>query len=76
MDSWRSQIPVLWIRKDPNHVGNLDPHPHQIQIRIRIKMYKLDPEPDPEPHKFLDVKPKCMKYDSILALFQGCEPSF
>jgi hypothetical protein len=48
---------VLWIRKDPHHFGNLDPHPdpHQIKIRIRnrIKIYKLDPEPDP--HQFADV---------------------
>jgi hypothetical protein len=56
---------------DPHHfsTGNLDrlPHPHQIKIRIRIKIFKLDPEP----HQFADVKPKCMEYEPILALFQG-----
>ncbi len=63
---------------DPHHFGNLDPHPHQIKIRIRIriKIYKLDPEPDPDPHQFADVKPKCMEYEPILALFQWFEPFF
>jgi hypothetical protein len=53
---------------------NLDPHPdaHQIKIRSRTKIYKLDPELDP--HQFADVKPKCMEYEPILALFQGFEP--
>jgi hypothetical protein len=70
---------VLWIRspirKDAYHFhfGNLDPHPdlhpHQIKIRIRIKIYKLDPDP----HQFADVKPKCMEYEPVLALFQGFE---
>jgi hypothetical protein len=65
---------------DPHHfsTGNLDrlPHPHQIKIRIRIKIYKLDPDPEPDPHQFADVKPKCMKYEPILKLFQGTEPFF
>jgi hypothetical protein len=66
---------------DPPNFDNLDlhadPHTHQIKIRIRIhiririKIYKLDPEPDPDPHQFADVKPKCMEYESILALFKG-----
>jgi hypothetical protein len=58
---------VLWIRilKDPHHFGNLDPH--QIKIRIRIKIYKLDPKPDP--HQSADDKPKCMEYETILAIF-------
>jgi hypothetical protein len=63
------------IRKNPHHFGNLDPHPgphpHQIKIWIRIKICKLDPEPDPDPHQFADVKPKCMEYEPILALFKG-----
>jgi hypothetical protein len=63
---------------DPDHIDNLDPHPdphlHQIKIRIRIKMYTLDPESDPDPHQFSDVKPKCMKYAPILALFHSFEP--
>jgi hypothetical protein len=61
---------------DAHHFGNLDPHPHQMKIRIRIKIYKLYPEPDPDPHQFADVKPKCMKYEPILALFQRFEPFF
>jgi hypothetical protein len=60
---------VFWIRKDPHHFVNLDPHPdphqHQIKIRIRIrisiKIYKKDPDPDT--HQFADVKPKSMEYD-------------
>ncbi len=72
------------IRKDPHHFTNLDPHldPHPCQIKIRIriripiKIYKLDPGPDPDPHQFADVKPKCMEYEPILALFQGLEPFF
>ena len=60
--------------QDPDHFGNLDPHPHphqiKILIRIRIKIYKLDPDP----HQFADIKPKCMEYEPILALFQGDEP--
>jgi hypothetical protein len=56
--------------------GNPDPHPHQIKIRIRIKIFKLDLERDPDPLQFADVKPKCMDYDPILALFQGFEPLF
>jgi hypothetical protein len=67
---------VLWIRKDPHHFGNLDPHPdlhpHQIKIRIRIKNFKLDPDP----HQFTDAKPKCMEYVPILALFHGFQPFF
>jgi hypothetical protein len=59
------------IRKDMHHFGNLDPQPHQIKIRTRIKIYKLDPEPDPDPHQCADVKPKCIEYEPILALFQG-----
>jgi hypothetical protein len=62
---------------DPDPKGfasfrNLDPLPHQIKIRIhiriwiRIKIYKLDPDPD----QFADVKPKCIEYAPILALFQ------
>jgi hypothetical protein len=31
---------------------------------------------DPDPHQFVDDKPKCMKYEPILALFQGFEPLF
>jgi hypothetical protein len=66
------QIPI---RKDPHHFGNLDPnlnpHLHQIKIRICIKIYKLDPDTDP--HQFADVKPKCMEYEPVLALFQGFE---
>jgi hypothetical protein len=67
---------VLWIRirKDPHHFGNHpDPHPHKMKIRIRIhiKIYKLDPDPG----QFADIKPKCMEYEPILALFsQGFEP--
>jgi hypothetical protein len=61
-----------------HHFGNLDPHPdklkHQIKIRIRIKIYNLDQEPVPDPHQFADVKPKCMEYEPILALFQRFEP--
>ncbi len=72
---------VLWIqiwiriRKD-QHFYNLDLHPdqHPIKIQIRIKIYKLDPELDPGPHQFADVKPKCIQYEPILALFQGFEP--
>jgi hypothetical protein len=55
---------------DPHHFGNLDPH--QIKIRIRIKTYKLDLYSDP--HQFADVKPKCMEYEHILALFLEFEP--
>jgi hypothetical protein len=68
----------LWIRKDPHHFDNLDPHPHQIkiQIRIRIKIYKLHPEANPDPHQFADNKRKCMKYEPIFALFHGFEPFF
>jgi hypothetical protein len=57
---------------DPDPFCNLDPHPHQIKIRILVKMYKLDPDP----HKCADVKPNCMDYEPILALFQGFEPFF
>ncbi len=46
--------------------------PDQIKIRIWIEIYKLDPDPD----QFADAKPKCMKYEPILALFQGFEPFF
>ncbi len=35
---------------------------------------KLDPDPDPL--KFADVKPKCMDYEPILALFQGFQLLF
>ncbi len=73
--AWLLEVrPALWIRirKDPHHFGNLDPHPHQIKIRIRIKIYKLDLDP----HQFADFKPKCMKYEPILALFQGFERFF
>jgi hypothetical protein len=35
---------------------------------------KLDPDPDPDPLQFTDVKPKCMEFEPILALFQGLEP--
>jgi hypothetical protein len=56
---------------DPHHFAKLDPHPHQIKIRIRIKIYNLDPGPDPDPRQFTDVKPKCMEYEPILALFKG-----
>ncbi len=31
---------------------------------------------NPDPHQFADVKPKCMEYEPILALFQGFEPFF
>jgi hypothetical protein len=48
-----------------------------IRIRILIRIRK-DPHHfgnlDPDPHQFADVKPKCMKYEPILALFQGLEP--
>ncbi len=66
------------IRKDSHHFGNLDPYPepHPHKIKIRIKIYKLDPEPDPDPHQFADVKPKCLEYDPILALFQGFQAFF
>ncbi len=42
-----------------------------VKIRIRITIYKLDPELDLDPHQFADVKPKCMEYEPILALFKG-----
>ncbi len=29
---------------------------------------------DPDPQQFEDDKPKCMKYEPILTLFQGFEP--
>jgi hypothetical protein len=48
----------------------------KIRIGIRIKIYKLDPEPDQDPHQFAYVKPKCMEYEPILALFQRFEPLF
>jgi hypothetical protein len=48
---------LIRIRKDPHHLGNLDPY------RICIKIYKLDSEPDP--HQFADVKSKCMEYEPI-----------
>jgi hypothetical protein len=70
-------IPIrIRIHKDPHHFGNLDPHPdpHQIKIQIRIKNFKPDPEPDPD--RFSDVRPKCMEYEPILALFQGVEHCF
>jgi hypothetical protein len=75
------QIRPLTSVVDPEHFGNLDPHPdhpHQrkIGIWIRIKIHKLDPEPDTDLHQFADVKPKCMEYEPILALFQGFEPFF
>jgi hypothetical protein len=80
--SWTKGLPKrsvvnLDAHPDPHHFGYLDPHPdpHQIKIRIRIKIFKLDPEPDPDPHQFADVKPKCMEYAPILAVFQGFEPS-
>ncbi len=38
-------------------------------IRIRNKIYKLDPEPGP--HQSAEVKPTCMEYEPILALFKG-----
>ncbi len=47
---------------------NTDPK----HCRIRIKIYKLDPDPD----QFADVKPKCMEYEPILALYQRFEPFF
>jgi hypothetical protein len=82
---------VLWFRirilKDPHHFCNLDldphpnphpDHPHQRKIRIwiHIIIHKLDPEPDSDLHQFADVKPKCMEYEPILALFQEFEPFF
>jgi hypothetical protein len=36
----------------------------------------LDPKLDPDPHHFADVTPKCMEYESILALFQEFGPFF
>jgi hypothetical protein len=35
--------------------------------------FVVDTEPDPDPHHFEDDKPKCMEFESILALFQGFE---
>ncbi len=61
---------VLWIRI------RIHKDPYQIKIRIRTKICKLDPEPDPNSHQFADVKPKCIEYEPILALFQGFEPFF
>jgi len=46
------------VNLDPHHFSNLDPHP----------------DPHPDPHQFADVKPKCMEYAPILALFEGFEP--
>jgi hypothetical protein len=70
-------LAVLWFRI--RILIRKDPHPHQIKIRIRIrfriKIHKLDPESDPDPHQFANVRPKCMEYEPILALFfQGVEP--
>jgi hypothetical protein len=55
---------------DPDHFGNLDPHPdpHQNKNPDPHESDKLDPD------QFADVKPKCMEYEPILALFQGLEP--
>ncbi len=47
-----------------------------IRIRIRIRIYKLDQEQDQDPHQSADVKPKCMEYKPMLALFQRFEPFF
>jgi hypothetical protein len=44
--------------------------------QIKSKINKLDPDPDPDPHLFAEVKPKCMKYEPILAFLQGFEPFF
>jgi hypothetical protein len=48
------------------------PHPHQIKIRT------LDPHQSDklDPHQFTDEKPKCMEYETILALFHWFEPLF
>ncbi len=56
-------VPVLWnlIRVDPDPYLHLDPHQSD----------KLDPETDPDPHQFADVKPECMEYEPILALFKA-----
>jgi hypothetical protein len=60
---------VLWIRirMDLHHFGNLDPHPDS---------HPHKKNQDSDPHQFADVKPKCMEYEPILALFQGFEPFF
>jgi hypothetical protein len=72
---------VLWIRirKDPHHIGNLDPDPHPHQKKPDPDPHlkkKLDPKPDPYPYQFADVKPKCIEYEPILALFQNFEASY
>jgi hypothetical protein len=48
---------------DPHHLGDLDPYldPHPQTIK----------NPDSDPHQFADIKPNCMEYEPILALFQG-----
>ncbi len=54
----------------PHYFGNLDPHQIKNLDPDRHKIY------DPDPHQFADVKPKCMEYEPILALFQGFKPFF
>jgi hypothetical protein len=62
---------------DSHHFGNMDTHPHQIKSDFgSASKFKLDLKPEPDPHQFADVKPTCMKYEPILALFQGFEPFF
>jgi hypothetical protein len=52
--------------------GSKNPSSQCCVMRIRIKIFKLDPNPP----QSADVKPKCMEYEPIKALFQGCEPFF
>jgi hypothetical protein len=60
-----------------------------IIIRIKKKSWSVfalnknqDPDPDqsdkldPDMHQLADDKPKCMEYESFLALYQGFEPLF
>jgi hypothetical protein len=59
---------------DPHHFGNLDPH--QIKIRIRIKVISWIGNWIRIRINFADVKPKCMEYETILALFLWFESLF
>jgi hypothetical protein len=54
----------IWVRMDPHHLGNLDPHPHQIEIRIRVNFQMISQNVG-------------MEYEPILVLFKGMkfEPS-
>ncbi len=66
---WNREMQVSFILLKTSVVD-----PDQIKIRIWIEIYKLDPDPDL--HQFADVKLKCMKYEPVLALFQGFDPFF